>query len=212
MIIFGCGGPDYPDEIPPTKTETQKEVDDLYEGIDTSFEMVTDTFNFISTEAKYYQQIRPILVSSDGNSIFIDGNEFRILQQMDTIIDGTTIIGYKVQGISGLYNNINEIAMAIKDDQLQEMAIPPLGIFSKNTPDKWILNEEQSKANKEKIVKTDRTITTHEVGTGQNITIIARMHNMSVQELIELNRNKLTKNGKISSKIYPGQKLKVYAD
>lgn len=206
LIIASCGGPNYPDQppIPPPDKLQEKAVEptpDFFE---------TDTLNYISSQAKYYQQVRPILVSVDGNSIFVDGNEFRILEQIDTLVNGFTVVACKVQAISGSLNNIEQIITAYKGSTLVELSMPPLGIFAKDTPTQWILNNEQKKAQEKKIVETDKITKTHVVGTGDNLNDIAKQYHMNLKQLIELNRNQLTRNGKISSIIRPGQKLKVY--
>ena len=206
LLIVGCGGPDYPD-VPPTSSTTPLPQNTVDSSI---YLMTVDTFKFISTKAKYYEQIRPLLVNTDGESIFIDGNEFRILQEIDTTISSVNIVAYKVQGISGLFNNIEQIVMAYKEDVLTELKVGDLGIFTKDTPSEWVLNPVQEEANTRKQVQSDRKVGVHVVGTGDNLNDIARAHNMKLQELIELNRNTLTRNGRLSTIIRPGQKLRYY--
>lgn len=206
LLILSCGGPEYPEDKPSmaapkiedtTATTHVKTTEDIVETADT-FQYLTDM------KIRYYEQVRPVIVHYDGEDIIVDGNAFRILLIATEVQNKDTIVTYEVQSIAGSLSTVEQIRMQYNNG-LQSFEMSPLGIFSKMKP---VVHSKLHDKKKEAAANfpSDKKIKIHVVGSGDNLSDIARMYHMKLSTLRELNEETL----KGSSRIYPGQKLKYY--
>ena len=196
LLIASCGGPNYPDqqEEPPKKGVEVPKPQEIREDF-------PDTLKYMSdVNITYYKEVRPFTLETNDSTIIVDGIKFQIVDTKRTDRGGKTILSFHVIPYSGLFTGTSLIMIAYNEENMGEVAIPPLGIFSTQRPDQWTLKE------KETVKVPSRKTKNHIVGTGQNLSGIGKQYGMSVKQIQELNKmgNR--------TRINVGQKLKVYAD